>query len=622
MSLVVFCVVPAVLACLTACIAARKRMSLPYMLILSVSVTACSFAFCTLMLLPIERVSLAIKNNGIVFEYGSTALFLCAVLGLFIGLLWGRFVQEKVVPHEREKAISVILRGIAHLFLLLIMLLTKAYLWGMTQHPEAKFDEIIFYLHMPLQGTATGFVNSVVYDVLLPVIVVFLLLMIAVYFPVKKVYALEGKGKRLMSAWPVRLPLKEMYITLCIWYAIMFYLGDQMLNIRGYLQGYFSTSELIEEEYIDPGSVSIIFPPQKRNLITIYLESGETTPQDIENGGVLSENCIPEMTRIAQENTSFSRSELLQGASIPPGCGWTIAGLVAQSAGLPLRMYETDANEGNDGDQFSVMLPGATTLGDILKEEGYRNVFMAGSDFTFGGRRVYYETHGDYEIWDLLTARAEGKIAQDYYQAWGFEDQKLYEYAKEKLMELAAESQPFHFAMLTVDAHEPGFRCELCPTKYIDAERYSLNYADILRCGSMQLDAFLAWLSEQPFYENTTVAITGDHASMQGYFYNGIIDEGYQRNTGETTRLVYNAFINSAVQPVQEKNRVFTTIDFFPTVLASMGVTIEGERLGLGTNLFSSRKTLSEEYGEETFFEELRKRSAFYEERLLYPPKE
>lgn len=57
---------------------------------------------------------------------------------------------------------------------------------------------------------------------------------------------------------------------------------------------------------------------------------------------------------------------------------------------------------------------------------------------------------------------------------------------------------------------------------------------------------------------------------------------------GTTDRKIYNVFINSAVLPAQEKNRQFTTLDFFPSTLASLGVTIEGDRLGLGTNLFST----------------------------------
>lgn len=35
----------------------------------------------------------------------------------------------------------------------------------------------------------------------------------------------------------------------------------------------------------------------------------------------------------------------------------------------------------------------------------------------------------------------------------------------------------------------------------------------------------------------------------------------------------------------------------FPTILSTLGVEIEGDRLGLGTNLYSNKKTIIEEQG-------------------------
>ena len=55
----------------------------------------------------------------------------------------------------------------------------------------------------------------------------------------------------------------------------------------------------------------------------------------------------------------------------------------------------------------------------------------------------------------------------------------------------------------------------------------------------------------------------------------------------------------------------------FPTILASMGVEIEGDRLGLGTNLFSGKPTLIERDGFEGEEEGLSYISEFYIEKLL-----
>ena len=53
--------------------------------------------------------------------------------------------------------------------------------------------------------------------------------------------------------------------------------------------------------------------------------------------------------------------------------------------------------------------------------------------------------------------------------------------------------------------------------------------------------------------------------------------------------------------------------------MAALGVDIEGNRIGLGTNLFSSEQTLSEKYGYEELFEELGKKSTFYNKEIMYP---
>jgi phosphoglycerol transferase len=75
---------------------------------------------------------------------------------------------------------------------------------------------------------------------------------------------------------------------------------------------------------------------------------------------------------------------------------------------------------------------------------------------------------------------------------------------------------------------------------------------------------------------------------------------------------VYNCFINSAVETDNLTNREFTHMDIFPTVLAAMGYEIEGDRLGLGTNLFSDKLTLAEEMGFDLLNTEVSKSSDYY----------
>ena len=82
-------------------------------------------------------------------------------------------------------------------------------------------------------------------------------------------------------------------------------------------------------------------------------------------------------------------------------------------------------------------------------------------------------------------------------------------------------------------------------------------------------------------------------------------------------RRVWNAFIHSRVKPIKEKNRDFTTMDFYPTILAALGYKIKGDKLGLGTNLFSDKPTLTEEIDADLVDQEIKRKSDRYR-RLMW----
>ncbi len=54
-------------------------------------------------------------------------------------------------------------------------------------------------------------------------------------------------------------------------------------------------------------------------------------------------------------------------------------------------------------------------------------------------------------------------------------------------------------------------------------------------------------------------------------------------------------------------------MDMFPTTIASLGATIEGDRLGLGTNLFSGEQTLAEKLTFDQLNDDLSQKSKFFE---------
>lgn len=108
----------------------------------------------------------------------------------------------------------------------------------------------------------------------------------------------------------------------------------------------------------------------------------------------------------------------------------------------------------------------------------------------------------------------------------------------------------------------------------------------------------------------SSIVIVGDHLGMQTGFYT-------EKTKNEYYRTIYNVVINPAIEKNNNINRIFTAMDMCPTILASIGAKIEGERLGLGTNLYSGIPTLAEEYGISYLNEELVKNSRFYNKKIL-----
>ena len=242
---------------------------------------------------------------------------------------------------------------------------------------------------------------------------------------------------------------------------------------------------------------------------------------------------------------------------------------------------------------------------EILEENGYNQMIMFGSDASFGGRDSYFTSHGNYQIYDVNTAIERGKMKEEDKVWWGFEDKNLFDWAKDEIVKLAQEDEPFNFTLLTVDTHfEDGYLSDSCKADYGD------QYSNVISCASDMIYNFVKWIQEQDFYDETTIVLAGDHLTMDVNFF-ADMDSKY-------VRTIYNVFINSEIDTDNVNNRVFTTMDLFPTTLASMGVKIDGDRLGIGTNLFSDRETVAEKYGIEVLREELAKTSEFYNDKFVY----
>lgn len=460
-------------------------------------------------------------------------------------------------------------------------------LWLFRTWPRLQMSELIYQLTMPFTGTGSKMVENFIVQSLVPSVVVLVIVIVLIVWIYKK-----EKVRRITKV--------VLLIVSCITLIISCVYTYSRLDIGNYLKDQNTESTFIEDNYVDPSEVDITFPISKRNLIVIYLESMEMTYSDISDGGGMEENYIPELTKLAEENEDFSSpTSLLNGGYSYPYTTWTMGGLFASSAGIPL-MTSIDRNQMDTQNSF---FSNTTVLGDILEKEGYTQVYACGSDSTFGGRKLYYQQHGNYEIHDLNYRREVGDLDLDYYENWGFEDSKLIEWAKEDLTELSNSNTPFNYTMLTADTHfEDGYVCDDCQDLH-DGNQYG----NVISCSSKRIYEFVEWCKKQSWYDNTTIVLTGDHPTMDSDFCNEV-SEDYERR-------VYTCFINA--KPLENNstgNRDYSTFDLFPTILSSLSVSIEGNQLGLGVDLFSGKQTLSESIGREDVEQQLYYKSAFMKE--------
>lgn len=490
------------------------------------------------------------------------------------------------MDQQKEKAVRRGGRLSAALFVLfsfLAVLLVTAARWEHANWDNLDLTEAIGQLKSPNQGTGGSIIGELLLTCVLPALLAAALAALLLFFwrgkPWRRRFARWGAG----VAGAVALGM-AVY-------------GVFLLHVPRYVKNSAQASSYIADHYADPARTELRFPKQKRNLIYIWLESVEATFSDKEHGGAFDFDAIPALTQLAGENHSFTgtRGGVNGGCSMA-GSTWTMGALFAQTSGLPLKIPITDSSMSSQESFF----PGVTSLGDILEKEGYRQALLIGSNAVFGGRELYFQQHGGASIWDYGYAVEQGLIPEDYYVWWGYEDEKLFSFAREHLTELAAGEEPFALSLLTVDTHFPdGYVCGLCGSEYGDDQ-----YSNVMACSARQVAAFVAWVQEQPFYENTTIVISGDHVTMNPGYCDEV-SEDYQRRT-------YSTVIHPAAQEADPgRYRSYTTMDLFPTTLASLGVEIEGHRLGLGVDLFSGEETLLERDGFEKLDEELRKRSDF-----------
>lgn len=538
------------------------------------------------------------------FKYAALALAVSLVIFALRGFILNALSLQKSEPKNKKRAKAV--KIVSVILFSLGAIAYFASIWGMEAFGELSPDQILINITSPVAGNEVGVYYSVFEGPVLKAAFAISVFSLLAFFPYNVIFNFKEKSQTILSEFSLRIISLVIAISVLVGGCAF---GITKFQLQDLISAYFFDSTFIEENYIAPSDANLKFPEQKRNLIMIYLESMENTFLSKDLGGYMNDNLIPELTALADEGYVFSHTDNKLGGFLPStGAGWSVAAMVNMGFGVPMKV-PTDGNSyGTEGN----FLPGGTAIGDILHEQGYEQTLMFGADAAFGGLDHYFNLHGEFNIIDYKAAKEKGLIPDDYYVWWGYEDDKLYEFAKDELTRLSETGKPFHFVMETADTHAPeGYLSPKAEKKFSD------QYSNTIYYSQAEAVKFVRWIQAQPFYENTTIILIGDHLTMASCISETVKD--YQRTC-------FNLILNPAedLRNLSEdrfRNRQWASFDMFPTMLSSIGVEIEGNRLGIGTNLFSSEKTIFEKYGVSEVNDKLTQKSNFYNENILVKPK-
>ena len=342
-------------------------------------------------------------------------------------------------------------------------------------------------------------------------------------------------------------------------YSFISYLNDYVFSHH---------EDFYAQHYIDPKTVTIK-TTHPRNLILIYVEALENS---YEKADLFRLNLIEHLQPASIGGVSFNQQSQL------PGTGWTMAGITATQCGIPLKTaLGGDHDEGKHKvlEKLENFLPNITCLGDILKDNHYTNIFMGGASLKYAGKGEFFGSHGYDELYgreEILTAYHH-KIATNQ---WGVYDDDLFKFAEKRVEELIAKQKPFNLTLLTVDTHLPkGHLSKTCKDRGVD------DFKGIVKCTSEITAEFIFDLEKKGYLKNTTVVIMGDHLAM--------MNPEFKKLQKVKHRTIFNnyVFLNSSLK----KNRdAFIHFDHFPTILDSIGLQVEGGKLGLGISGFYDGK--------------------------------
>lgn len=437
------------------------------------------------------------------------------------------------------------------LALALVLLATAG--WIHFRFGPVVFEQVV--LHLPVAGTENAGNGDLVTEAALVCVglPLMLLLLVAGWLRLRRVRRPGATGRGRGRRRPVVGPAIAFGVSLSV-----------LLTMIGFPQ--FAAAVLADRSlapyYASPSVTGA--PSKPKNLVTIYLESGENTFADEE---LFGRNLLADLDDATRGWAEFD------GLQQYPGGGWTMAGLVGTQCGVPLksRLLLAGVNPNDFGERLESYLPGATCLGDVLAEEGYTNVFLGGAHTRFAGKDTFLADHGYQRELGLSDWEAAGEDRSNI-SVWGLSDRRLFRHAEEVVDDLRTAGDPFNLTILTLDTHEPAGVFSGCGTD--DAA----PMATAVTCSMRAVAGFIDHLADEGHLQDTVVMVMGDHLKVTS-------DGGDFKAELEATpdrTIIFRVWSPEPVRFTRDRADQFSVL---ATTLDLLGFGLDNGRAGLGVSL-------------------------------------
>lgn len=276
--------------------------------------------------------------------------------------------KELYTQHQVLKIIDKIFVGIFTFCSWIALLCILSANWAMNHFQRSSINQILFTLTQPVEGINQSQLDSYIVGPLMQSLF-FIFILIFIFYGINRLTKLK---KRITVFEFIRFKKLLMSVLSIVILIFGFFISINEIGYAEVKSYFFEKSELYEKAYVNPKKVNLTFPEQNRNLIYIFLESMETAYISKDLGDAQKENLLPNLTNRIQsgEAINFSNTDTIGGELPIYITGFTVGGMVAQTAGVPVRT-SLDNNTLNNNPNYQALkkfLPGAHSIDDVLSK--------------------------------------------------------------------------------------------------------------------------------------------------------------------------------------------------------------------------------------------------------------